>query len=323
MITVVVADDQKLVRMGFSMTLDAAPDIEVVLLDIRMPRLDGLSALPRLARTSRVVVVTTFAEDDYVDRALEGGASGFLLKDSGADLLLAGSGRPPRATRWSAPASPSACSSVALPPIQRQPSSSPSAGRTRRSVTSSSSRSARSRPTSAASRCGSGSAIGWRSLRSCGAPATCAERSDLRRQARHHSAPRLSHPLAQPDPWPMCPPTRHADDGYVTTTTLGRRPNPRPDLPQHIARPELPHSQPGPSRTGRCTSASSRSSRSCSASASASCGGPPHSAATPPDSPCCAVLIVRVLASLAWLACFGQGPLERLWRWATWGRARS
>lgn len=111
MIRVLVADDQDMVRSGFVMLLDAADDIEVVaqaadgiqaialterhrpdvvLLDIRMPRLDGLSALPRLTRTSRVVVVTTFEEDAYVDQALDGGASGFLLKDAGPELLLAG-----------------------------------------------------------------------------------------------------------------------------------------------------------------------------------------------------------------------------------------
>lgn len=111
MIRVLVADDQDMVRSGFAMLLDAADDIQVVaqaadgvqairlterhrpdvvLLDIRMPRLDGLSALPRLVRTSRVVVVTTFEEDAYVDQALDGGASGFLLKDAGPELLIAG-----------------------------------------------------------------------------------------------------------------------------------------------------------------------------------------------------------------------------------------
>ena len=62
----------------------------MVLLDIRMPRLDGLAALPRLTPYSQVIMVTTFDDDDYVDAALAGGASGFLLKDAGADLLLAG-----------------------------------------------------------------------------------------------------------------------------------------------------------------------------------------------------------------------------------------
>ncbi|SDS33946.1 DNA-binding response regulator, NarL/FixJ family, contains REC and HTH domains [Brevibacterium siliguriense] len=111
MIRVAVVDDQEMVRMGFSLILDAEPDIsvigqaadgvdaidlvrreqpDVVLLDIRMPRLDGLAALPRLTPYSQVIMVTTFDDDDYVDAALAGGASGFLLKDAGADLLLAG-----------------------------------------------------------------------------------------------------------------------------------------------------------------------------------------------------------------------------------------
>ncbi|MGC2940727.1 response regulator [Brevibacterium sp. FAM 24638] len=111
MISVAVVDDQEMVRMGFSLILDAEADIrvigqvadgveaidlvkreqpDVVLLDIRMPRLDGLAALPRLTPYSQVIMVTTFDDDDYVDAALEGGASGFLLKDAGADLLIAG-----------------------------------------------------------------------------------------------------------------------------------------------------------------------------------------------------------------------------------------
>ena len=109
MISVAVVDDQEMVRMGFSLILDAEADIrvigqaadgvdaidlvkreqpDVVLLDIRMPRLDGLAALPRLTPYSQVIMVTTFDDDDYVDAALAGGASGFLLKDAGADLLL-------------------------------------------------------------------------------------------------------------------------------------------------------------------------------------------------------------------------------------------
>ncbi len=109
-ISVVLADDQEMVRSGFAMILSQASDIEVVgqagdgvtavdlirtlrpdvaLLDIRMPRLDGLDVARLVAELTRVVIVTTFGEDDYVDRALSLGAVGFLLKDSGPALLLA------------------------------------------------------------------------------------------------------------------------------------------------------------------------------------------------------------------------------------------
>jgi DNA-binding NarL/FixJ family response regulator len=101
---VVIADDQELVRSGFSMILNAEPDIEVVadvadgrvaiekaleespdvvLLDIRMPVVDGIAAAKVIcARTAcRVLMLTTFDQDDYVYNALYAGASGFLLKD--------------------------------------------------------------------------------------------------------------------------------------------------------------------------------------------------------------------------------------------------
>lgn len=131
MISVAVVDDQEMVRMGFSLILDAEADIrvigqaadgvdaidlvkreqpDVVLLDIRMPRLDGLAALPRLTPYSQVIMVTTFDDDDYVDAALAGGASGFLLKDAGADLLLAGVRA---AANGDALISPSTCSNGA------------------------------------------------------------------------------------------------------------------------------------------------------------------------------------------------------------------
>ena len=113
-IRVLVADDQEMVRAGFALILSAQDDVEVVaqcadgvealdaarrlrpdvaLLDIRMPRLDGLEVTRRLAGPGvadpvRVVVVTTFDHDEYVHEALRGGASGFLLKDAGPALLI-------------------------------------------------------------------------------------------------------------------------------------------------------------------------------------------------------------------------------------------
>jgi DNA-binding NarL/FixJ family response regulator len=110
-IRVVVADDQELVRAGFAMILDVQDDIEVVaeagdgaaavlavqrlkpdvaLLDIRMPRLDGIEAAKQICATTatRVVMLTTFDSDEYVFDALRGGASGFLLKDVRRDDLV-------------------------------------------------------------------------------------------------------------------------------------------------------------------------------------------------------------------------------------------
>jgi DNA-binding NarL/FixJ family response regulator len=115
MIKVVLADDQELVRTGFRMILRAEQDLEVageaadgeeavalaarlrpdvVLMDIRMPRLDGLAATRRIlaqpATRTRVLILTTFDEDAYVFEALRAGASGFLLKTVPADQLVAG-----------------------------------------------------------------------------------------------------------------------------------------------------------------------------------------------------------------------------------------
>ncbi|MER6315912.1 response regulator transcription factor [Streptomyces sp. NPDC001581] len=110
-IRVVVADDQELVRSGFAMILDAQEDIEVVaeagdgaaaveavarlapdvvLLDIRMPVLDGIEACRTISARSacRTVMLTTFDSDEYVYEALHAGASGFLLKDVRRDDLV-------------------------------------------------------------------------------------------------------------------------------------------------------------------------------------------------------------------------------------------
>ena len=112
MIRIVIADDQALVRTGFRVILDSEPDLEVVgeasdgretvelvqarrpevvLMDIRMPNLDGIEATRRLTALTpppRVLMLTTFDLDEYVYEALRAGASGFLLKDAGADELL-------------------------------------------------------------------------------------------------------------------------------------------------------------------------------------------------------------------------------------------
>ena len=114
MIRVVVVDDQALVRMGLRTLLDAENDMElageaadgragltvirrerpdVVLMDVRMPTMDGLAALAEVGADAsladvRVVMLTTFELDEYVFSALRGGASGFVLKDAEPDELI-------------------------------------------------------------------------------------------------------------------------------------------------------------------------------------------------------------------------------------------
>ncbi|GIG60064.1 DNA-binding response regulator [Longispora fulva] len=109
LIRVVLADDQPAVRAGLALVLSAAPDIEVVgeagdgeeavalatrlspdvvVMDVRMPRLDGIAATGRLAGIADVLVLTTFDLDEYVFGALRAGAAGFLLKDTDADGLI-------------------------------------------------------------------------------------------------------------------------------------------------------------------------------------------------------------------------------------------
>ena len=115
MIDVLIADDQALVRRGFRLILEVEDDMavvgeavdgsdavekardlrpDIVLMDVRMPGVDGIAATQRLTGESRadtrVIMLTTFDMDEYVYEALQAGASGFLLKDVQPELLVAG-----------------------------------------------------------------------------------------------------------------------------------------------------------------------------------------------------------------------------------------
>ena len=131
-IRVLVADDQSMVRAGFRMLLSGEPDIEVVseasngleavgkatrfrptvvLMDIRMPELDGLEATRRILAAvdggggPKILMLTTFDLDEYVYKALRAGASGFVLKDDPPEQLLAAIRIVAGATRCSRPRS--------------------------------------------------------------------------------------------------------------------------------------------------------------------------------------------------------------------------
>jgi DNA-binding NarL/FixJ family response regulator len=111
-IRVLIADDQAMVRAGLRLILENRPDMEVVaeaadgeeavaaagrhspdvvLMDVRMPRLDGIEATRQIIselRSTRVLVLTTFDVDEYVFKALQAGASGFMLKESSPEQLI-------------------------------------------------------------------------------------------------------------------------------------------------------------------------------------------------------------------------------------------
>ncbi|GAA0447191.1 hypothetical protein Ade02nite_85360 [Paractinoplanes deccanensis] len=114
MIRVLIADDEPMIRAGLRAVLTTAADIEVIgeagdgqhavelarrhrpavaVLDIRMPGMNGIAAMAELRRTvpaTRVIILTTFGEDDYILQALGGGAAGFLIKSGEPEELIVG-----------------------------------------------------------------------------------------------------------------------------------------------------------------------------------------------------------------------------------------